>query len=48
MRLLNPDETDVHGIGIVPDLVVTPTANQFANGDDPELLKAIEWIDTQL
>ena len=44
MNLLNPDGTDFHGIGIVPDIEVTPTPEQFANGEDPELSAAVEWL----
>ena len=44
MNLLNPDGTDFHGIGIVPDLEVTPTPQQFADGIDPELSAAISHI----
>ena len=48
MRLLNPDGSDIHGFGIMPEEEVVPTAKQFANGEDPELMKAIAWIDSQL
>ena len=44
MNLLNPDGTDFHGIGIVPDIEVVPTPQQFADGADPELSAAIEHI----
>jgi len=46
MRLRNPDGTEFHGIGIVPDVDVVPTASQFADGDDPELLAAIQALAT--
>ncbi len=41
MRLLNPDESEFHGIGVVPDVEVTPTPAQFAAGVDPELEAAV-------
>ena len=44
MDLRNPDGTQFHGIGIVPDLVVEPTALAFAAGQDPELEAALSWI----
>jgi hypothetical protein len=44
MRLVNPDGTEFHGIGVVPDQVVTPTAVQFTAGEDPELLKALDVL----
>ena len=44
MRLLNPDGTEFHGIGVVPDIEVTPTAAEFAAGIDPELQAAIEVV----
>ena len=44
MRLVNPDGTEFHGIGVVPDHVVTPTPAQFAAGEDPELQKAIDVL----
>ena len=44
MNLLNPDGTDFHGIGIVPDIEVIPTPAQFANGEDPELSAAIDFL----
>ena len=44
MRLLNPDESEFHGIGIVPDILVSPTPAQFEAGIDPELDAAISYI----
>ena len=44
MRLRNPDGTEFHGIGIVPDVVVSPTPEQFRRGEDPELLAAIQAL----
>ena len=44
MRLLNPDGSEFHGIGVVPDIEVVPTAAEFAAGIDPELQKAIEVV----
>ncbi len=44
MRLLNPDSTEFHGIGVVPDVEVTPTPAQFAAGEDPELSAALDVL----
>ncbi len=44
MRLLNLDGSDFHGIGVVPDVEVTPTPAEFAAGIDPELQAAIEVL----
>lgn len=44
MRLLNPDGSEFHGIGVVPDEVVHPTPAQFVAGEDPEFQKAIELL----
>ena len=44
MKLTNPDGTDFHGIGVVPDVEVTPTAADFAAGVDPELNAALSIL----
>ena len=44
MNLLNLDGSDFHGIGVVPDVWVSPTQTDFANGVDPELQVAIEIL----
>jgi hypothetical protein len=44
MRLLNPDRSEFHGIGVVPDIEVVPTAEQFAAGIDPELSEAVDFL----
>jgi C-terminal processing protease CtpA/Prc len=44
MEVLFPDRSRFHGIGIVPELEVQPTAADLAAGRDPELLKAIELL----
>ena len=44
MNLLNLDGSDFHGIGVVPDVWVTPTQADFASGADPELEAAIEIL----
>ena len=43
-RLLYPDGSEFHGIGIQPDVEVVPTPAQFAAGIDPELEVAIELL----
>ena len=40
MWLRNPDGSEFHGIGVVPDVEVVPTADEFAAGVDPELMAA--------
>ena len=44
MEVLFPDRSRFHGVGIVPDVEVVPTAEDLAEGRDPELLKAIELL----
>jgi C-terminal processing protease CtpA/Prc len=44
MQLLNPDGSSFHGTGIIPDIEVVPTAEEFARGDDPELKAALEFL----
>ena len=44
MRLLNPDRTEFHGIGVIPDIDVVPTVEQFAAGLDPELNEAVDFL----
>ncbi|MFK7927858.1 MAG: S41 family peptidase [Myxococcota bacterium] len=41
MQILTPERERFHGIGIVPDIVVEPTAAQIAAGVDPELQAAL-------
>ena len=42
MRLRNPDGSEFHGIGVIPDVEVVPTPEEFAAGIDPELQAALE------
>ena len=44
MRLRNPDGSEFHGIGVVPDVEVTPSPAQFAAGEDPELQAAVDVL----
>lgn len=44
MDLRNLDGSDFHGIGIVPEHIVEPTAADFAAGEDPELNRALELL----
>jgi hypothetical protein len=44
MRLTNPDGSEIHGIGVVPDVEVVPTPEEFAAGEDPELNAALEVL----
>jgi C-terminal processing protease CtpA/Prc len=41
LRVLFPDGSTFHGVGIVPDVEVVPDPAAYAQGDDPELLAAI-------
>lgn len=44
MRILNPDSSVFHGVGILPDVPVTVTAQDFADGLDPELEAAVRAL----
>ena len=44
MELTNSDGSDFHGIGVVPDVEVTPSAADFAAGVDPELMEALAQL----
>ncbi|MFP2911283.1 S41 family peptidase, partial [Pyxidicoccus sp. 3LFB2] len=44
MEVLFPSGATFHGVGIVPDVEVAPTAEDLATGRDPVLLKAIELL----
>ena len=44
MKIRNPDGSDFHGVGIVPDVVVQPTPEDFAAGIDPELEAALDLL----
>ncbi len=44
MRILNPDGSVFHGVGIQPDVPVEVTAADFADGRDPELEAAVEML----
>jgi C-terminal processing protease CtpA/Prc len=46
MEVLNPDGSRFHGVGIVPQLEVEPTAADLAEGRDAELLRAIQFLQT--
>ncbi|MBJ6764990.1 peptidase S41 [Myxococcaceae bacterium JPH2] len=46
MEILFPDRSRFHGVGIVPDFEVFPTAADLAAGTDVELLRAIEVLRT--
>jgi C-terminal processing protease CtpA/Prc len=46
MEVLFPDRARFHGVGIVPDIEVAPTAADIAEGRDPELLRAIHFLQT--
>ncbi|MCY1020433.1 S41 family peptidase [Pyxidicoccus sp. MSG2] len=43
-EVLFPDRSTFHGVGIVPDVEVAPTAEDLATGRDAELLAAIELL----
>jgi C-terminal processing protease CtpA/Prc len=44
MNVLFPDGSTFHGVGIVPDVEVVPDPVAYAQGDDPELLAAIDVL----
>lgn len=44
MEVLNPDGSGLHGVGIPLDVEVTPTADDFAAGVDPELEAALDVL----
>ena len=44
MRLTNPDGSEFHGIGVVPDIEVIPDPADFAAGLDPELEEALRVL----
>ncbi|HAA55390.1 MAG TPA: peptidase S41, partial [Myxococcales bacterium] len=44
MEILYRDRKPFHGIGIVPDIEVSPTPQDLAQGKDPVLQKAIEFL----
>lgn len=45
LRVLFPDGSTFHGVGIVPDIEVAPDPVAYAQGDDPELLAAIDVLE---
>lgn len=44
MRVLNPDGSRFHGVGIVPTVAAAPTAADIRDGVDPELLAALDSL----
>jgi len=44
--LLTPDRHPIHGDGITPDIVVPFTEEDFLQGIDPQLERAIEYLET--
>lgn len=45
-RLLTPDRHPFHGEGLTPDIVVPFTEEDFNQGEDPQLERAIEYLET--
>ncbi len=45
-RLLTPDRYPFHGEGLTPDIVVPFTEEDFLQGMDPQLERAIEYLET--
>jgi len=45
-RLLTPDRHAFHGEGLTPDIVVPLTEEDFIEGRDPQLERAIEYLQT--
>jgi len=44
--LLTPDRHPFHGVGLTPDIVVPFTEEDFLQGMDPQLERAIEYLET--
>jgi len=44
--LLTPDHHPIHGEGLTPDIVVPFTEEDFLQGVDPQLKRAIEYLET--
>lgn len=44
--LLTPDHHPIHGDGITPDIIVPFTEEDFLQGIDPQLERAIEYLET--
>lgn len=44
MRLLDVDGSELHGIGVVPDVEAAPDPAEFAAGEDPELKAAVKVL----
>ena len=44
--LLTPDRHPIHGEGLTPDIVVPFTEEDFLQGIDPQLERAIEYLET--
>jgi C-terminal processing protease CtpA/Prc len=47
MEILYTDRKPFHGIGIVPDIKLAPTAADLAKGNDVVLKKAVEFLNKQ-
>ena len=45
-RLLTPDRYPFHGEGLTPDIVASLTDEDFMEGKDPQLERAIEYLET--
>ena len=44
--LLTPDRHPFHGAGITPDIVVPFTEEEYLQGIDPQLERAMEYLET--
>lgn len=44
MEVQHTDHATFHGIGVVPDVAVTPSATQLRDGVDPELEAAVDIL----
>lgn len=45
-RLLTPDRHSFHGEGLTPDILAPFTEEDFLQGVDPQLERAIEYLET--
>jgi len=44
MLVTNPDKSRFHGVGIIPDVLVRPTLEDYIQGRDPELDAALQIL----
>lgn len=45
MKVINPDGSQFHDIGVIPDITADDTAEYIKNGKDIYIEKALEILD---